>query len=140
LSPDHLPNFTSLGICDAFRVKTFNSRLIENQRKSLIYFEGCNKELGSSVVLRGGTLSLLKQLKEVFKFLVFVGYNLRLESFLRSDQNCAITSEWDPIWKKGFEIFSIDSAQSKIKHPFFIRLTKAIQQFTSSILSSSLYV
>jgi hypothetical protein len=42
--------------------------------------EGCPKQLGCTVVLRGASRAALKQLKIVFRFLVNVAYNLRLET------------------------------------------------------------
>jgi hypothetical protein len=50
--------------------------------------EGCPKHLGCTVVLRGGSRAALKQVKIVFRFLVNVAYNLKLEtSYLR--ERCA---------------------------------------------------
>ena len=45
--------------------------------------EGCPKDLGCTVLLRGASRIALKQVKKVFSFLVNIAYNLRLEtSFL----------------------------------------------------------
>ena len=52
--------------------------------RSYVLLEGCPKHLGCSVVLRGASRASLKQVKRVFRFLVNVAYNLRLEtSYLR---------------------------------------------------------
>lgn len=46
--------------------------------------EGCPKQLGCTVILRGASRSALKQVKVVFRFLVNAAYNLRLEtSFMK---------------------------------------------------------
>ena len=56
--------------------------------QSYVLLEGCPKRLGCTVVLRGATRDALKQVKRVFRLLVNVAYNLRLEtSYLR--ERCA---------------------------------------------------
>jgi 1-phosphatidylinositol-3-phosphate 5-kinase len=51
---------------------------------TFVMLEGCPKHLGCSVVLRGASRAALKQVKRVFRFLVNVAYNLRLEmSYLK---------------------------------------------------------
>jgi len=52
--------------------------------QTYVLLEGCPKSLGCTVVLRGAQRAALKQVKVVFRFLVNVAYNLRLETtFLR---------------------------------------------------------
>lgn len=49
-----------------------------------VMLEGCPKNLGCTIVLRGGNRAFLAQVKNVLRFLVHVAYNLRLETtFLR---------------------------------------------------------
>ena len=48
--------------------------------QTYVMLEGCPKHLGCSVVLRGASRGALKQVKRVFRFLVNVAYNLRLET------------------------------------------------------------
>lgn len=56
--------------------------------QTYILLEGCPKDLGCTVVLRGASRAALKQVKVVFRFLVNAAYNLRLEtSFLK--ERCA---------------------------------------------------
>lgn len=53
-----------------------------------VMLEGCPKQLGCTVVLRGADKASLKQVKRVFRFLINVAYNLKLEtSYLR--ERCA---------------------------------------------------
>jgi len=47
---------------------------------TFVMLEGCPKHLGCTVVLRGASRGALKQAKRVFRFLVNVAYNLRLET------------------------------------------------------------
>ncbi len=50
--------------------------------------EGCPKQLGCTVVLRGANKAALKQIKNVFRFLVSAAYNMKLEmSYLK--ERCA---------------------------------------------------
>jgi 1-phosphatidylinositol-3-phosphate 5-kinase len=56
---------------------------------SYVMLEGCPKNLGCTVVLRGANTVALKQVKRVLRFLVNVAYNLRLETcYLR--ERCAM--------------------------------------------------
>jgi 1-phosphatidylinositol-3-phosphate 5-kinase len=56
--------------------------------QTYVMLEGCPKDLGCTVVLRGASRAALKQVKVVFRFLVNAAYNLRLEtSFLK--ERCA---------------------------------------------------
>lgn len=56
--------------------------------QTFVMLEGCPRHLGCSVVLRGASRAALKQVKRVFRFLVNVAYNLRLEmSYLK--ERCA---------------------------------------------------
>ena len=50
--------------------------------------EGCPKHLGCTIVLRGANKAALKQIKNVFRFLVSAAYNMKLEmSYLK--ERCA---------------------------------------------------
>ena len=52
--------------------------------QTYVMLEGCPKHLGCTVVLRGASRAALKQVKRVFRFLLNVAYNLKLEtSYLR---------------------------------------------------------
>ena len=56
--------------------------------RTYMMLEGCPKQLGCTVVLRGANRAALKQVKVVFRFIVNVAYNLRLEtSYLK--ERCA---------------------------------------------------
>lgn len=56
--------------------------------QTFVMLEGCPKHLGCTVVLRGASRAALKQVKRVFRFLVSVAYNLKLETcYLR--ERCA---------------------------------------------------
>ena len=56
--------------------------------QTYVMLEGCPKNLGCTVVLRGTNKAALKQIKIVFRFLVSAAYNMKLEmSYLR--ERCA---------------------------------------------------
>jgi hypothetical protein len=56
--------------------------------QTYVMLEGCPKHLGCTVVLRGSNKAALKQVKNVFRFLVSVTYNMKLElTYLK--QRCA---------------------------------------------------
>jgi TCP-1/cpn60 chaperonin family/Phosphatidylinositol-4-phosphate 5-Kinase len=56
--------------------------------QTYVMLEGCPKHLGCTVILRGTNKAALKQVKNVFRFLVSVAYNMRLEiSYLK--ERCA---------------------------------------------------
>jgi hypothetical protein len=48
--------------------------------RTYVMIEGCPKELGCTVVLRGASRSALKQVKRVLRFLINAAYNLKLET------------------------------------------------------------
>lgn len=48
-------------------------------------FEGCGRELGCTIILRGGDMDHLKRVKKVTLFLAFIVRNLKLETHLWKD-------------------------------------------------------
>ncbi|KAG0355772.1 1-phosphatidylinositol-3-phosphate 5-kinase, partial [Gamsiella multidivaricata] len=86
LSFDKLVKEPRLGTCGSFEVKTFVHELIPNKRKSYMFFQDCPGNLFCSLVLRGGSLETLNRIKKVVRLMVWVSYNLKLETSLMSDQ------------------------------------------------------
>ena len=86
LSFDKLVKEPRLGTCGSFEVKTFVHDLIPNKRKSYMFFQDCPSNLFCSLVLRGGSLETLNRIKKVVHLMVWVTYNLRLETSLMNDQ------------------------------------------------------
>lgn len=62
--------------------------------QTYVMLEGCPKHLGCSVVLRGASRVALKQVKRVFRFLVNVAYNLRLETSYLKERCARISPEF----------------------------------------------
>ena len=62
---------------------------------SYVMLEGCPKELGCTVVLRGANRATLKQVKSVFRFLANVAYNLRLETTYLKERGSRLRSDYE---------------------------------------------
>ncbi|KAH9081792.1 hypothetical protein EDB83DRAFT_2503024 [Lactarius deliciosus] len=84
-SMDKLALEPRLGHCARFRIQTFDHHLIPGHRKTYMRFEGCNREMGCTIVLRGGDGETLRRIKHVTRFLTFVVRSLKLETHLWKD-------------------------------------------------------
>ncbi|KAF8665459.1 hypothetical protein AX16_000477 [Volvariella volvacea WC 439] len=84
-SIDKLAREPRLGNCAKFRIQTFDHPLIPGRRKTYMRFEGCNQDMGCTIVLRGADIDTLRRLKKVTRFLAFVVRNLKLETHLWID-------------------------------------------------------
>jgi len=78
-----------LGTCDSFEVKTF---VADGRKKTYIYLSGCPPQLGCTVALRGADRKTLAQIKRVTEFMIYVVYNLKLETCLMRDEWALIPS------------------------------------------------
>ncbi|GBB85059.1 hypothetical protein RclHR1_11630001 [Rhizophagus clarus] len=85
-SIDKLALEPKLGKCGTFSVKTFVHQLIPSRRRTYLFFENCPRELGCTIVLRGGDISTLEKIKRITDLMVFVVYNLKLETALIASQ------------------------------------------------------
>ncbi|XP_075523297.1 1-phosphatidylinositol-3-phosphate 5-kinase FAB1B-like isoform X1 [Primulina tabacum] len=81
-----------LGYCDMFHVE----RLLEEHGtagqggkklvKTLMYFEGCPKPFGCTILLRGANGDELKKVKHVIQYGIFAAYHLALETSFLADE------------------------------------------------------
>ncbi|KAJ5289789.1 uncharacterized protein N7443_010042 [Penicillium atrosanguineum] len=69
--------------CSSFDMKTY---VYKGRRKTYMYISGCRKDLGCTIVLRGGSEEVLGKVKEITEFMIYVVYSLRLETFLMRDE------------------------------------------------------
>lgn len=69
--------------CGSFDVKTY---VFNGRKKTYMYISGCPKELGCTIVLRGGDSSMLTNVKLITEFMIYVVYNLKLETCLMRDE------------------------------------------------------
>ncbi|PWY78520.1 hypothetical protein BO94DRAFT_537712 [Aspergillus sclerotioniger CBS 115572] len=69
--------------CGSFDVKTY---LYNGRKRTYMYLSGCRKELGCTIVLRGGDSNVLAKVKRITEFMTYVVYNLKLETCLMRDE------------------------------------------------------
>lgn len=94
-SVDHLSS-QKIGYCDMFHVE----KLLEEHGtagdigkklvKTLMYFEGCPKPLGCTILLRGANEDELKKVKRVVQYSVFAAYHLALETSFLADEGASL--------------------------------------------------
>lgn len=76
-----------VGRCSAFEVRTFVNNDYPGRKKSYIFLSGCRPDLGCTIALRGAHSDILKRVKHIMEFMVYVVYNLKLESSLLRDES-----------------------------------------------------
>jgi 1-phosphatidylinositol-3-phosphate 5-kinase len=81
-----------LGRCTSFDVKTFVHDEIPGKKKTFMYLSGCQKDLGCTIVLRGAGMGTLAVIKQITELMVYVVYNLKLETCLMRDEFVLIPS------------------------------------------------
>ncbi|XP_051135010.1 1-phosphatidylinositol-3-phosphate 5-kinase FAB1B-like isoform X2 [Andrographis paniculata] len=94
-SIDHMSSH-KLGYCDAIHVERYleehgsagqaGKKLV----KTLMYFEGCPKPLGCTILLRGANGDELKKVKHVVQYGVFAAYHLALETSFLADEGASL--------------------------------------------------
>ncbi|KAL9612135.1 MAG: hypothetical protein Q9167_003251 [Letrouitia subvulpina] len=77
------------GKCASFYLKTY---VHGNRKKTYMFLSGCAKELGCTIVLRGADHSSLVKIKRITEFMIYVVYNLKLETCLMRDEFALIPS------------------------------------------------
>jgi len=87
-SIDGLVKQTSMGSCQHFYICTH--QLSDGKTKSLMYFDGCAKNLGCTVTLRGSIMMPeLRIVKNILRFMTYAMYNARLENAFLYDEYAA---------------------------------------------------
>lgn len=82
-----------IGRCARADVKTFvHDDILPNKKKTFMFLSGCAKELGCTIVLRGADIDTLAIIKQITELMVYVVYNLKLETCLMRDQFVLIPS------------------------------------------------
>lgn len=74
-----------VGRCAAFEVRTFVNDY-PGRKKSYIFLSGCRADLGCTIALRGANDMILSKMKHIMEFMVYVVYNLKLETSLLRDE------------------------------------------------------
>ncbi|KAI7728344.1 hypothetical protein M8C21_001822 [Ambrosia artemisiifolia] len=94
-SIDHLSS-QKLGYCDKFHVQRFQEehgtagQVGKKLVKTLMYFEGCPKPFGCTILLRGASGDELKKVKHVVQYGVFAAYHLALETSFLADEGASL--------------------------------------------------
>ncbi|KAK7362580.1 hypothetical protein VNO77_04697 [Canavalia gladiata] len=85
-----------LGHCELFRLgrivedhETAN-QLNKKPSKTLMFFEGCPRRLGCTVLLKGTCRAELKKIKHVVQYAVFAAYHLSLETSFLADEGATL--------------------------------------------------
>ena len=85
-----------LGHCELFRtekvLEQHEAGTQSNRKPSrkLMYFEGCPKRLGCTVVLKGSCREELKKVKHVIQYAVFAAYHLSLETSFLAEEGASL--------------------------------------------------
>ena len=85
-------NSRPVGQSASFDIKTYVHKDIPGQKRTYVYLSGCPKELGCTVILRGADMKTLAKIKRITEFMVYVVYNLKLETCLMRDEYVSIPS------------------------------------------------
>lgn len=94
-SLDMLALPVQVGRCSSFEVRTFVNNDYPGRKKSYIYLSGCTPELGCTITLRGANSMVLAKVKHIVEFMVYVVYNLKLESSLLNDESVEPPADGD---------------------------------------------
>ncbi|XP_068657830.1 1-phosphatidylinositol-3-phosphate 5-kinase FAB1B-like isoform X2 [Aristolochia californica] len=94
-SIDHLSS-QKLGLCEMFHVeKCLEEHGSAGQGgkklvKTLMFFEGCPKPLGCTILLKGANGDELKKVKHVIQYGIFAAYHLALETSFLADEGASL--------------------------------------------------
>ncbi|EPS72335.1 hypothetical protein M569_02422, partial [Genlisea aurea] len=85
-----------LGHCELFHLEKVTedhesvNQFNKKPSKTLMYFEGCPRRLGCTIVLRGSTREELKKVKHVVHYAVFAAHHLSLETSFLVDEGATL--------------------------------------------------
>ncbi|KAI3453111.1 hypothetical protein Pfo_009774 [Paulownia fortunei] len=94
-STDHIYT-TRLGHCELFYLEKISedhepvNQFNKRPSKTLMFFEGCPRRLGCTVLLRGSSNEVLKKVKTVIQYAVFAAYHLSLETSFLADEGASL--------------------------------------------------
>jgi 1-phosphatidylinositol-3-phosphate 5-kinase len=84
------------GQCEQFHIEKFDEEHnaigpgSKKTSKYLMFFEGCPRPLGCTILLRGASTDELKKVKKVVQFAVFAAYHLALETSFLVDEGATL--------------------------------------------------
>lgn len=133
-SIDRLAFQPRVGKCETFEVKTYvNYDTPVPFKKTYFFFKGCPPELGCSIVLRGGSMIRLEKIKRIMELMVYVVYNLKLESSLIRDQ----FATQNPICTSPTDTSVLDNSDVSNEALLQKSVQSTLQIFEGRILSAS---
>ncbi|WVQ72779.1 hypothetical protein IAR50_002339 [Cryptococcus sp. DSM 104548] len=92
-SMDRLVLQPRMGRCGELQIQSFDHELIPGRRKTLMRFEGANREQGCTIILRGADLETLRKVKVITDFMALVAYHLKMEMTLYNDEHNILPPE-----------------------------------------------
>lgn len=84
------------GHCGSVDLKTY---VHNGRRKTYMYISGCPRDLGCTIVLRGADYPVLAKVKRITEFMIYVVYNLKLETCLMRDEFARLPTSDDVLRK-----------------------------------------
>ncbi|KAJ8562964.1 hypothetical protein K7X08_031416 [Anisodus acutangulus] len=111
-----------LGYCDLFHLEKVSeeheppNQFNKKPSRTLMFFDGCPRRLGCTVLLRGLTCEELKKVKKVFQYAVFAAYHLSLETSFLADEGASLPKVSATPSIAVPEMTSADNAISVISH------------------------
>ncbi|KAF5451008.1 hypothetical protein F2P56_031313 [Juglans regia] len=85
-----------VGHCELFRTERVSeehetaNQFHKKPSKTLMFFEGCTRRLGCTVLLKGTCRDELKKVKHVVQYAVFAAYHLSLETSFLADEGASL--------------------------------------------------
>ncbi|MCD7450593.1 hypothetical protein HAX54_007389 [Datura stramonium] len=111
-----------LGYCELFHLEKVSeeheppNQFNKKQSKTLMFFDGCPRRLGCTVLLRGLCREELKKVKKGFQYAVFAAYHLSLETSFLADEGASLPKVSVTPSIAIPEMTSADNAISVISH------------------------
>ncbi|KAL8120754.1 putative 1-phosphatidylinositol-3-phosphate 5-kinase FAB1C [Apium graveolens] len=108
---------TRLGQCESFRIEKVSEdleqvkQLQKKPSKTLMFFEGCPRRLGCTVLLKGSCREELKKIKHVVQYAIFAAYHLSLETSFLADEGASLPK---PTVRSSFSLLERTSMDSTI--------------------------
>ncbi|GJR70564.1 putative 1-phosphatidylinositol-3-phosphate 5-kinase FAB1C [Tanacetum coccineum] len=87
---------TRLGQCELFHLEKFSeqhepaNQFSKKPSKTLMFFDGCPRRLGCTVLLKGSCREELKKVKHVVQYAIFAAYHLSLETSFLADEGASL--------------------------------------------------
>ncbi|KAI0008679.1 hypothetical protein F4779DRAFT_585739 [Xylariaceae sp. FL0662B] len=89
------PHQFQTGKSTGCEVKTFVNEELPGRKKTYIFLSSNQEDLGCTIALRGAPTAVLAKLKRITEFMVYVVYNLKLESCLMRDSYIQLPTHED---------------------------------------------